>query len=158
MKHVSDENLSAYLDGELSEPFFRFVEAHLKDCKICEKQIIDLAQIRSLLKEGLSVEPNSYFYPKLINRLRSAKPGLLVDEIWSIARWALAGSGAIIFTLLMILMLWNGGGASTENFASQSVSDSIENRLLSKAISYDVPISNSDILSMAYETNGEEKK
>ncbi len=54
---VDDELLSAYLDGELQEPWRTQVEQHLQYCKACASRFLQLKELQSfLVKDGVSPE------------------------------------------------------------------------------------------------------
>ncbi len=57
----TQENLSAYLDGELSERDAGRVRAHLADCQVCQRELLELqATIRSLSELPRASLPRSF--------------------------------------------------------------------------------------------------
>ncbi len=112
--------------------------------------------IQSLIRLDRPIEPNPFFYSKLIYRIRNE--GIpLKDEIWSIAKWALGSSAVVAISVLLIVALLVEKPTSG-NDTKLELQHSMENRLIAKAINYDVTITNDDFLEMVYESNGVTKK
>jgi predicted anti-sigma-YlaC factor YlaD len=64
--------LSAYLDGELSGPEARRVEAHLVGCGACNAELDDLGQARRMLRDLPPVPAPAGFTRGLVERRRRA--------------------------------------------------------------------------------------
>lgn len=65
------EILSAYLDGQLSEEEVKVVEAHLAECKLCQKTLNHLKLIISGLHNSEEVEVPEPFHQDLMERLKN---------------------------------------------------------------------------------------
>jgi anti-sigma factor RsiW len=68
--------LSAYVDGELDAKPHREIEAHLKQCLACRRELEELAGIDTLLKALPRYSPPADFAKVLVSRVQvTVSPG-----------------------------------------------------------------------------------
>lgn len=53
MMCVDDQILSAYIDGELSEPWKSQIDEHLEWCEACKKRLTDLKEVHSVVSNAV---------------------------------------------------------------------------------------------------------
>lgn len=53
MMCVDDQILSAYIDGELSEPWKTQIEEHLEWCEACKKRLADLKEVHDVVNNAV---------------------------------------------------------------------------------------------------------
>ena len=98
-------DLTAYLDGELTEKQARLVSGHLKTCPLCRQEIETLRQSLALVLEWKEIEPSAdfdrVFWKKVAayEERQSRKPG-----IFSLA-WSLLTANYIATPVALALLL-----------------------------------------------------
>jgi hypothetical protein len=119
--HVT-EWLGAYLDGELSGARLRRVEAHLRECSVCQGELDWLRALSGLLEESSAVEPRTSperFVAQVALRLprrQERPPAPRALEIgWKVVPAGLLFSLAFIYSVFLVteliqLALWMGWG------------------------------------------------
>ena len=151
MKHINEKDLSAFLDHELIGSKRLELENHISACGACRELLNHWTRIRGFIRSDRPPEPSPYFYSKLMYRIRS-ETKTQVDEIFSIAKWAFGGSFIFSAGILLIIFFWLNP-SPIDNVSAESP-DIMENRLISKAVNYDLTLNNDDFLEMVYESNG----
>ena len=130
MNHLSQEILSAYVDGQLSIKEKLAAQIHLPLCTDCRRQVESLKQVKELLfvasaqtapadlVRSIKIQAQVYFMQKHPKLVRSARVRLKFYEWMDF--WIL-GSSAAVGLLAMILTFW----ALPRFFAPQMRLDSI---------------------------------
>ncbi|HEY6102375.1 MAG TPA: zf-HC2 domain-containing protein [bacterium] len=112
MTHLAaSQRLSAYLDGELADPERQVLDAHLRGCTVCRRDLAELARVKSLLSALPEVEPP----PGLLADLREA-PARLTSVLDSVMAWlrsafrrpAVAAAAVMLALLLIVLPIAKG--------------------------------------------------
>jgi len=112
MTHVAvSQRLSAYLDGELAGPERRAVDAHLRDCAVCRRDLAELARVKSLLGALPEVEPPVGLLADVQSAL--ARPAGVVASVeeWlrsAFRRPAVAAAAVVLVLLLIVLPMAKG--------------------------------------------------
>ena len=77
----SKENLSAYLDGELSEEEKHNIVKHLQICKNCAEEVKILSSLNNLIKEE-EIEPSFEFNTKFWEKIRTQEDKKKTQFTW----------------------------------------------------------------------------
>jgi Putative zinc-finger len=103
------ENLTAYLDRELSNRYARRVKLHVDHCEPCNKELASLKEAESLVTNNIrELTPRSELWDNIRVQISSLEieprsAGFL--EILYAKRWLTAAT-ALVATLLMTLGIW----------------------------------------------------
>ena len=104
------ENLTAYLDGELSPRETDEIESHLESCSRCAQERDSLEEAFLFIDNSLPqpLKPSPQIWGHIRSRIsepavRSARPGFL--QIFQASRWAPAAA-AVAAALVIGLGLW----------------------------------------------------
>ena len=86
--HISGEQISAWLDGELDSSDSRDAEAHLRNCATCRAVHEEMASITKLFHAAESLEAPPYLWRRILEALEawirhSTKPAV---PYWSVLR------------------------------------------------------------------------
>ena len=98
MQHIKEEQISAYIDNQLSADEVHVLKAHLKECEECRAVFDEMFDVTILFREAERFEPSPFLWNRLeanLNRKRFSASG------WS----------DTIFAFLRTLS-WNGGAAA----------------------------------------------
>jgi anti-sigma factor RsiW len=112
MTHLAaSQRLSAYLDGELAGPERRAVDAHLRTCAVCRRDLAELTRVRALLGALPDVEPPPGLLADVQDAL--ARPAGMVDSVgeWlrsAFRRPAVAAAAVMLALLLIVLPIAKG--------------------------------------------------
>ena len=100
--HVSDR-LSPFMDGELTAEERVQVEAHLRDCVECARELAGLVEIDALARELPSSAPEGYFesFPGRVRERLRARPA---RRAWQ-QPWAWGAAAALLLAVLTPLTL-----------------------------------------------------
>jgi len=109
--HV-DNDLSAYLDGELAPSDRARVESHLAGCDRCASRLAELRSTASLISALPSPRPSRSLVPRVVERWNWLRP---IRSLSAVA------SGAFLFLFLVTAVARSGtglggGGAATTAF------------------------------------------
>jgi len=100
--HIPPEQLSAYLDGELSEEERRRVEVHLGTCGVCRADVEELRWVVGLVRALPEVEVPRPFYVRRADLAPAhASPGLAA-RLAGLFR-ALSYAGGVVTLLLAVV-------------------------------------------------------
>ncbi len=100
--HITDEELSLYIDGELSEQTRRRVEAHLRVCASCQQAYEDMRQTVMLLRQMPRVVPPRAF--TLSEQDVAQQERRRGRPLW--LRWATAmAAAALVFVIALDVFL-----------------------------------------------------
>jgi hypothetical protein len=103
------EDLTAYLDGELSRSRAQEISAHLRDCGPCSEELRQLRSAGEFVEaHALSLEPPSHLWNNLRGRIggmpeQKAFPGLL--QSWFAQRW-LPAAASLAAAAAIVLGIW----------------------------------------------------
>ncbi len=107
--HIEPELLSAYLDNELSDEERRTIEAHVRTCAECRRELAELQWTASLLAQLPEVREPRPFYVRRTD-LEPARPRW---QTW-LATWrplfrvaSYAGTVVVLFLLLLDVLMTN---------------------------------------------------
>ncbi len=99
-----NNNLSAYLTGELKPQLNKKVEEHLKVCESCSTELSEIERLYKRLDGLETVEPSPDFARAFWNKVREVegaeKEGWF-DRLGWIIRWEVALSTALILIILI---------------------------------------------------------
>jgi len=101
MEHL-EEDLSAYISGELDESERRSVESHLSVCAACMTKLNQLQKLESLLSEELPPETRSDFLTRVLARFDQERKVIHFRFRRNVAILAAAAIIAF-FTLILFL-------------------------------------------------------
>jgi anti-sigma factor RsiW len=117
MNHPTEQQLSAYHDGELPAAEREALSAHLLLCKLCMDRIDQLKQISSMIATSTPVGMSQIALHRLHARLDE-----VMEPVWErgLIRWAWEVSG-IAAAILVVGSIWLAMAGDPAN-ASASVS------------------------------------
>ncbi len=109
MSHIAPEQLSAYLDGEVTAEERVLIEAHLQTCEVCRADVESLRWTVGLVRTLPSVEVPHPFYVREADLAPKPQPA---PERLPWARLAglfrvLSYASAVSFVLLLIVTVWS---------------------------------------------------
>jgi hypothetical protein len=102
-----EENLSAYLDQELTPEESEVIEKHLAECSECNKKLLEFKQIWEALDYDVNTEDSTtsifQFYsqtlPKYIRKTNIEKQR--IEKIYTILEWMLPMITGIVWGILI---------------------------------------------------------
>lgn len=111
--HISQEQLSAWLDRQLEDDVTRGIEQHLECCQSCRAALEEMSTLNRLFREMRVLEPPSYLWTRISAGLDEAepapkrwlsklgfpigRPGWLRAEVWALAATlAIGGTAAVL--------------------------------------------------------------
>ncbi|MBN1567713.1 MAG: zf-HC2 domain-containing protein [Acidobacteria bacterium] len=65
MTHIKEEEISAYLDEQLSSEEKLVLEAHLRDCEHCRAVRDELSEVTRLFREAERFEPSPFLWSRI---------------------------------------------------------------------------------------------
>lgn len=107
-----EKDLSAYLDGRLSDEAKRRVEGHLKTCPRCGERFEELSRIQSALSEFPRRDPSPFLWTRVKAGIESGEgkapaPG----SVWSrlkpspvVSRWAVVVVASLVLVAGGVLL------------------------------------------------------
>ncbi len=104
--------LSAYLDGELSEADRRRIESHIKECAACTAEFEELKRAHALLSDYAAPY---HFHAKLLKKLppHDAEPVSVRQAHTIRTPLPYAAMAVLAATVILIVALWAGGWFSS---------------------------------------------
>jgi len=99
MKHL-DEELSAYISGELDEGSRIEVEAHLKECESCSGELSRLRDLETILAAAEQKEPSERFTEQVLDAAKHTRQKSSQKNRKRIAWLALAASAVAVILIL----------------------------------------------------------
>jgi hypothetical protein len=103
------EDLTAYLDGELSRSRAEAISAHLRECGPCSQELRELRRAGEFVEaHALSLEPQSHLWNNLRGRIgavpeQEVPPRLILG--WFAQRW-LAAAASLAAAVVLALGIW----------------------------------------------------
>jgi anti-sigma factor RsiW len=110
--HISQEQLSAWLDRQLEDDAARRIEQHLECCPSCRAAQEEMSALNRLFREMRVLEPPSYLWSKISAGLDEAepvpkrwfsklgfpigRPGWLRAEVWALAATLVVGGSLAV--------------------------------------------------------------
>jgi hypothetical protein len=101
MTHLTPEQLSAYIDGQLPPEAFRDAEAHLQSCSVCAAEFEALGKVRFALRETPVTAPPESFYSGVWQRIES--PDRVRGHFWFWGMRAAASAGVGLLVLGVVV-------------------------------------------------------
>lgn len=111
MTHLAASlRLSAYLDGELPAPERRAVDAHLRGCATCRRDLAELTRVKSLLGALPEVDLPAEVLAGVRDRLAPVGPaGVLAAWLrGAVRRPAVVVAAAVVAVMLTVLPMAKG--------------------------------------------------
>ncbi|MHC5038930.1 MAG: anti-sigma factor family protein [Planctomycetota bacterium] len=96
------ENLSAWLDGELTPSESAPVEGHLQDCPACQERVKELRALWNLLGADTDQEPTPEFPARVHRRIREGRTASLRRR--ALFSTAAAAAAVLLFLIGMVVM------------------------------------------------------
>ncbi len=100
IKHISPENLSAYVDSALSESERSKVDEHLPVCAPCRKQVEELSRVAAWLGQRPDYPVPPFFAARLSARLKARQERNITSDFVWIAKRLVPGFAIIIVVML----------------------------------------------------------
>ncbi len=85
--------LASYLDGQLSNPEFESLEAHLADCRECRQAVADARLIAAEAARWTSAAPQRVIKSAQALVRQQVRPSASLN--WRVARWPVAAAASI---------------------------------------------------------------
>ena len=105
-EHLTTEQLSAYLDKQLTPPEQAFFDAHLQSCQRCQNALEELRRTVALLHALPQPElPRSFTLPTGISHVQDARPQPRPIPQRRVMRYALQRTVRAVSTLAAVLAL-----------------------------------------------------
>ncbi len=106
------ELLAAYLDDEVTLEQRREIDAHVAQCRVCQKEleVLKIAQDglrRALKSEASLVDPPPQAWQRLQPGLEAYRPSLLF--LFRRRRWRIIGTIILAAILVTLAVLWGTG-------------------------------------------------
>ncbi|MFQ6099016.1 MAG: anti-sigma factor family protein [Armatimonadota bacterium] len=113
-----NEQLSAYLDGELPPHLLAEVASHLRECKSCAGELAELARVRSAVSSLPPAQPPGYAVERVLRavmrvhrrRTASARVRGWASRLWGLVeprRRPTAIAAAVAIVLALIIAPWS---------------------------------------------------
>ena len=74
MLHIKEEQISAYLDEQLSSKEKLVLEAHLRDCESCRSVRDELLEVSRLFREAERFEPSPFLWNRIAAGFANESP------------------------------------------------------------------------------------
>ncbi|MBN2414776.1 zf-HC2 domain-containing protein [bacterium] len=125
-QHVSDELLSVYIDGELTEERMQEIRRHLEDCAACAQKCGSMQKLWDAVGSLPPESPMPFFYTRVAARLhRAERYATLKERILVPLSFAL-----VLFLGVITGSMFGGGRQQDAAFAETSVTlEYLENHL-----------------------------
>jgi len=68
MNHVTEKEISAYIDGQLSRSDSQLIEQHLLVCPDCSESCREMRQITKLFQSAENLAPSPYLWSKIMRQ------------------------------------------------------------------------------------------
>jgi anti-sigma factor RsiW len=65
MPHINEEQLSAYLDGQLDAGGNGLVEMHLRECESCRGLVEEMREVTKLFRSAERLEPSPFLWTRI---------------------------------------------------------------------------------------------
>jgi predicted anti-sigma-YlaC factor YlaD len=65
MPHIKEEQISAYIDGQLGEIENQSVEMHLRECESCQAVLNEMGELTNLFREAERSEPSPFLWNRI---------------------------------------------------------------------------------------------
>lgn len=89
------DQLTAYVDGALSQGEAAEVAAHLAECESCRDTVADLVAVRGLLARVQTPVPHPSLFPRTMARLAEVRPRRMRVPRWLVAAGAVLAMAAL---------------------------------------------------------------
>jgi len=105
MRHVREEQISAFIDNQVDAGEKYQIEAHLRQCPDCRARWAEMLEINRLFQEAESVLPSPYLWNRIAARMDAEKvesygwKGIILDGLRAHGRKL----GLAVGTLTLIL-------------------------------------------------------
>jgi predicted anti-sigma-YlaC factor YlaD len=65
MRHIKEEQISAYIDRQLTDDENRELEIHLKECSSCHAAYEEMCSVSQLFREAERFEPSAFLWNRI---------------------------------------------------------------------------------------------
>ena len=65
MPHINEEQLSAYLDGQLASQESSLIEMHLQECESCRGLYEEIREVTQLFRNAEPLEPSPFLWTRI---------------------------------------------------------------------------------------------
>jgi hypothetical protein len=101
-EHISDEELSAFIDGDLESSRAQEIQSHLDGCQDCARAAEELRKLCSDLSGLADVEPRRDLWPA-VQRARSRPPAVSWwRRFWMVPAAAVVGAAAALLVVFVL--------------------------------------------------------
>jgi len=105
MQHIKEEQISAYIDNQLSADESRVLKAHLTECEDCHAVYDEMHDVTTLFREAERFEPSPFLWNRLeanLNRKRFSASSWSNSILAFLRTFSLNG-GAVAAALAILL-------------------------------------------------------
>ncbi|MBW1811185.1 MAG: zf-HC2 domain-containing protein [Deltaproteobacteria bacterium] len=102
--HISLEELSAFIDSDLTADRVALVEAHLAECDMCQSEVEQIRAMRGGLKLLAAVELQKDLWPQIQQESSKKPTGGLADwfkKFWMVPTAALVGAAVALMVMVL---------------------------------------------------------
>ncbi len=153
-RHVSPENLSAYVDEALTATERHDVEKHLLLCERCRKQFAEVKQVASWLRQKPDYPAQPFFATRLMAAIKArGERSFMTDFVWLGKR--LVPGLALVVAVVLVWTSWRTPEAEAwQDDYLTMLDSSSEMKLLATG---DTELTRDEVLQwVVYETPNEE--
>jgi predicted anti-sigma-YlaC factor YlaD len=113
MSHIKEEQISAYIDRQLSVDENRSIEIHLEECSSCRAVYDELSTLTQLFQDSERIEPPVYLWNRIAADFNEEHPAAAhkrwVDSIIACLRgysrsWGMAAATIVVFLIAGIVV------------------------------------------------------
>ncbi|NIA31184.1 MAG: hypothetical protein GWP06_14905 [Actinobacteria bacterium] len=84
MKHLNDQQIQAFVDGQLSAVELRNFSVHLQECSFCRKEVQAYKQLFHILEDEVDFQLSANFAHRIVSTIKSKSLGSVYNKLLSI--------------------------------------------------------------------------
>jgi anti-sigma factor RsiW len=138
MSHYKEEELSAYLDRQLSADESRTLEAHLAECESCNSVLDEMRSLTLLFREAERFEPSPFLWNRIAAGLDKNQASAfdwkasIIAGLRSVS-WS-GGAAAVALAVLLFsgIAIFNNSNGHIAEQAAMTEIDKVYQRLIAQ--------------------------
>jgi anti-sigma factor RsiW len=136
MPHIKEEQISAYIDRQLSAAENRSIETHLRECSSCRTVCDDLSTLTQFFQGADRIEPPAFLWNRIAADFDKEHPAIhegWVDSIIACLRGYSRSLGMAAATIVILIIagifVYHGNGIPVSDRAALAQLDQISRDL-----------------------------